>query len=244
MLQEKKSKNFKKFWPAQVQVLGLDILKLHAVYWPAMLMALGLPCPKQLAIHGYFTINGQKMSKSLGNTIDPNDLVKIYGAEATKYLILSQFSFGQESDIKVDDISVKYNADLVNGLGNLVNRVTNMVEKYLAGRIDIKNFPKNLAGQEEIANLRFKEALAQIWQLIQKDNALIDENKPWQLGASDDELDKAKLKKLLQELVVDLYNIADSLKAFMPEKAQAIIDILVAENINKPTEPLFPRLNN
>ncbi len=237
-------KNFKKFWPAQMQVLGLDILKFHAVYWPAMLMALGLPCPKQLAIHGYFTINGQKMSKSLGNTIDPNDLVKVYGSEATKYLILSQFSFGQESDIKVDDFFVKYNADLVNGLGNLVNRVTNMVEKYLAGRIDIKKFPKNLVGQEEIANLRFKEALAQIWQLIQKDNALIDENKPWQLGASDDELDKAKLKKLLQELVVDLYNIAGSLQAFMPIKAQAIIDIVEAKKITKPSEPLFPRLNN
>ncbi len=239
-----KGKDFEKFWPADVQVLGLDILKFHAVYWPAMLMALDLPSPKKLAIHGYFTIDGKKMSKSLGNAIDPDDLVKIYGAEATKYLILSQFSFGQESDIKVEDFSVKYNADLVNGLGNLVNRVTNMVEKYLAGDIDIKNWPSDLVGQEEIGNLRFKEALGLIWQLIQKDNALIDENKPWQLGASESSGDKAKLKKLLQELIMDLYIIAKSFQAFMPMKSQAIVDIVEAKNVQKPTEPLFPRLNN
>ena len=148
-----KGKNFKKFWPADAQFLGLEILKFHAVYWPAILLALDLPLPK-LYIHGFFSIDGKKMSKTLGNVIDPNKLVAEYGSDVAKYLILSQFSFGAESDIKVEDFPVKYNADLVNGLGNLINRVTNMVEKYFDGKIKI-DFKNTKLGQEEIRQLHF-----------------------------------------------------------------------------------------
>src|SRR3989339_1492570 len=143
-----KSKNFQKFWPADAQFLALDILKFHAVYWPAILMALDLPLSK-LYIHGFFTLDGKKMSKTLGNVIDPNELADKYGAEVSKYLILSQFSFGQESDIKLEDFPIKYNADLVNGLGNLVSRVTNMIELYLDGQLSSKFKNMNL-GQEEL----------------------------------------------------------------------------------------------
>ena len=142
--------DYKKYWPADVQLMGLEILKFHALYWPAILMALNIPLPKALYIHGFFTINGQKMSKSLGNVISPNELVEQYGAEVTKYLILSQFSFGSESDIKIEEFPVKYNADLVNGLGNLINRVTNMVEQYLDGNIGIEEFTATSLADEEM----------------------------------------------------------------------------------------------
>lgn len=234
-----KGKDFKKFWPADAQFLALDILKFHAVFWPAILMALDLPLPK-LYIHGFFTLDGKKMSKTLGNVISPNELVEKYGSEVTKYLILSQFSFGSESDIKVEEFPKKYNADLVNGLGNLVNRVTNMVEKYLAGKIDPKIFRDISVGGEEIKHLRFREALLTIWQLIQKDNALIDESKPWELAK--DDANKDKLQNILEELAGDLYVIANSLLPFMPQKAQEILDILKAKKIKKPDTPLFKRL--
>lgn len=233
-------KDFKKFWPADAQFLALDILKFHALFWPAILLALDLPLPK-LYIHGFFTIDGKKMSKTLGNVISPNELVEKYGPEVSKYLILSQFSFGSESDIKVEEFPNKYNADLVNGLGNLVNRVTNMVEKYLDGKIDTKQFKVATVGGEEIKNLRFREALLTIWQIIQKENSLIDENKPWELAK--DEANKEKLEELLQELSNDLYTVATSLLPFMPQKAQEIIDILTADKMVKPSEPLFERLN-
>jgi methionyl-tRNA synthetase len=233
-------KDFKKFWPADAQFLALDILKFHALYWPAMLMALDLPLSR-LNIHGFFTIDGKKMSKTLGNVIDPNELVEKYGSEVTKYLILSQFSFGSESDIKVEHFTEKYNADLVNGLGNLVNRVTNMIEQYLDGKIDSSKFSEQTVGNEEIKNLRFREALLTIWQLIQKGNGLIDEKKPWQLAK--DEANKEELTGLLQELASDLHVVALSLKPFMPNKAEEVIKILTAKKVVKPEQPLFPRLS-
>ncbi|MFA6466807.1 MAG: methionine--tRNA ligase [Patescibacteria group bacterium] len=231
-------KDFKKFWPADAQFLALDILKFHAVYWPAILMALDLPLPK-LYIHGFFTIDGKKMSKTLGNVIDPNKLVEDYGSEISKYLILSQFSFGSEADIKIEDFPVKYNADLVNGLGNLINRVTNMVEKYLDGKIKV-DFKYTQLGQEEIRQLHFREALLTIWQVIAKDNSLIDQTKPWELAK--DEKNLGQIEKILQELILDLYNIALALKPFMPKKSKEILDIVTADKIKKPEKPLFPRL--
>ncbi|MCB9802427.1 methionine--tRNA ligase [Candidatus Nomurabacteria bacterium] len=238
---------FQKFWPADCQLMALDILKFHALYWPAILLALDLPLPKQLNIHGFFTINGQKMSKTLGNVIDPNELVKIYGAESTKYLILSQFSFGAESDIKVEDFPAKYNADLVNGLGNLVNRVTNMIEQYLGGEINLKaeletEFLQDL--EIDLQSLKFRDALLKIWDLIQEANIFVDQNKPWLLSKSEKKEDQEKLKIVLEKLFSKLYNIAQALKPFMPEKSQEILAILSADKIQKPSEPLFKRLEN
>jgi len=172
---------FKKFWPADIQLLAVDILKFHAIFWPAILMALDIPLPKALYIHGFFTVNGKKMSKTLGNVISPDELVDKYGAEASKYLILSQFSFGNESDIKVNEFDAKYNADLVNGLGNLVNRITNMIENYLDGDIGLDKIPE-LALVNNVNNnieeLKFRDALLDIWKEIQKSNILIDQKKP------------------------------------------------------------------
>ena len=235
---------FKKFWPANIQLMALDILKFHAVYWPAILLALDVKLPKQLAIHGFFTINGKKMSKSLGNVIHPNELVEKYGAEATKYLILSQFGFGSESDININGFTEKYNADLVNGLGNLLNRVTKMVEDYLDGDIGLKlEKPKKISEvYQNIESLDFKQALSKIWQVIKKSNTAIDNVKPWELSKSDVLDDKKELKIHLQETIKLLYNIAVALKPFMPNKSQEILDIITAKKIKKPSEPLFPRI--
>ena len=186
------------------------------------------------------------MSKTLGNVISPNELVEKYGAEATKYLILSQFSFGSESDIKVEEFTTKYNADLVNGLGNLVNRVTNMVEQYLSGDIKDKNF-KELEFvkkiNQKIEQLKFREALLEIWKIIQDSNALVDEAKPWELSKSEIATDKEKLSEVLQTLSLNLYNIAIALQPFMPQKSQEIIKIITDKKIKKPSTPLFARLN-
>ena len=230
---------FKKFWPADVQLMALDILKFHALYWPAILLALGLELPKKMAIHGFFTINGQKMSKTIGNVIHPDELVEKYGAEATKYLILSQFSFGSESDINVEGFQEKYNADLVNGLGNLVNRTTKMIEDYLDSKISIELTKKNIIS-EKIESLDFRGALIQIWDIIRETNTLIDEKKPWVL-AKENKIEE--IKKVLEECAMNIYNIGNLLKPFMPNKSQEILDIIIAKKIKKPSEPLFPRLN-
>lgn len=233
--------NFKKFWPADIQLMALDILKFHAIFWPAILLALDLPLPKKLAIHGFFTINGQKMGKSLGNMINPNELIEKYGADATKYLILSQFGFGSESDINATEFPAKYNADLVNGLGNLINRVTKMVEDYLDGKIDV-NFKENVIEDvnKKIEELNFRDALSKIWQVIQKVNGLIDIKKPWELSKQEEK--KEELKIELQAIVKSLYTIAVSLKPFMPQKSEEIISILTAQKIVKPEIPIFPRM--
>jgi methionyl-tRNA synthetase len=233
---------FKKFWPAEKQLLALDILKFHTLYWPAILLALDVELPKELDIHGFFTINGKKMSKTIGNVISPNELVDKYGPEVTKYLILSQFSFGSESDIRVDHFTEKYNADLVNGLGNLLNRVTNMIEKYLDGKVD-KLDKSDFIEQvnSKIESLKFREALLDIWKLIQDSNHLVDEAKPWDL-AKNNEHDK--IKEVLQILSNNLYNIAVALESFMPDTAEQIKQIITAKKITKPDKPLFPRLNN
>jgi len=235
-------KLFEKFWPADKQFLALDILKFHTLYWPAILMALEIELPRELDIHGFFTINGQKMSKTLGNVISPNELVDKYGAEVSKYLILSQFSFGSESDIRVDHFTEKYNADLVNGLGNLVNRVTNMIEKYLDGKVDKLN-KTNFVEQinSKIESLKLREALLDIWKLIQESNHLVDDAKPWDLAKNNED---DKIKEVLQTLSNNLYNIAVALEPFMPNTSQQIVDIITAKQITKPDKPLFPRLNN
>ena len=230
---------FKKFWPADIQLMALDILKFHALYWPAILLALGVELPKQLAIHGFFTINGQKMSKSIGNVIHPDEIVEKYGAESSKYLILSQFSFGSESDINVEGFKEKYNADLVNGLGNLINRTTKMVEDYLEGKVTI-DFQEQDIISERVENLDFKGALNEIWKLIRESNSLIDEKKPWALVKEE----KTKeIKEILEKCLENIYVISVSLKAFMPNKSQEILDIITADQIKKPDEPLFPRLS-
>jgi methionyl-tRNA synthetase len=241
----KDGKLLKKYWPADMHVVGKGITRFHAIYWPAMLMSAGIDLPKKLFVHGYINVKGEKMSKSLGNVIDPIELVEKYGTDPVRYFLLGHVNSFEDSDFDIAKFEEAYNADLVNGLGNLVNRITNMIEQYLDGEIDKSILKEKTIGDEEIKQLRFKEALNSIWLIIKNTNGIIERDKPWEKARTEEaKMPEAKevLKIELEALAAHLYTIALSLKPFMPNKSQEIIDILEAPKIKKPEEPLFPRL--
>ncbi|MFA6098216.1 MAG: methionine--tRNA ligase [Patescibacteria group bacterium] len=234
-------KDFKKWWPADVHLMARDILKFHCLYWPALLLAAGLAMPKKIFLHGFFTINGEKMSKSVGNVIDPNEIKEKFGAEAARYLLLSQFPFGQDGDIKEDLFAEKYNSDLANNLGNLVSRVLNMIEKYCDGKI-----PQTVANPilldepgELIGDLEFDKALKSIMASIDQANHLIDGQKPWVLAK--DAAKKPQLDAVLSQLAAFLYELSGVINPFMPGTAEKIVGSLAQAKIEK-GEPLFKRI--
>ncbi|MBU1166801.1 methionine--tRNA ligase [Patescibacteria group bacterium] len=216
----------KKFWPADVHLMAKEIIKFHAIFWPAMLLAAGLEVPKKIFAHGFFTINGDKMSKTLGNVIDPNDLIDDFGTDATRYLLLSQFPFGQDGDIKVDKFLEQYNSDLAGGISNLLHRTLSMTESYFNSQVPRrpsksiieeslfektwKNFRKSL---EEI---RIDDGLGVINQLVQKGNQLVDERKPWEQAKQDQEA----LADTIYTLLELNRHIAFMVYPFMPEIAE------------------------
>ena len=232
---------FTKWWPADVHLMAREIIKFHAIFWPALLLAAGLETPKIIYAHGFFSLDGKKMSKSLGNVIDPNELVKKFGIDATRYLLLTQFPFGQDGDIKESLFAEKYNADLANNLGNLVSRVLNMVEKYCAGQSDREvASPILLDGiSQAIESLQFEQALKQVREALTSANLLIDQTKPWDLAK--EPAKKKELDKLLAGLVSFLYDIATALLPFMPSTSEKIMGYLSSARIIK-GEPLFKRI--
>jgi methionyl-tRNA synthetase len=217
--------------------MSKDILRVHATIWPAMLLSLGLPLPKTIFVHGFFQINGQKMSKSLGNVIAPEDLIERYGVDAARYLIMSATVFGHDGDISWQKFDEKYNADLANGLGNLTARVSNLIEK---NGLELKLKPgkdKKLAKEyfESMESFKFDEALKLLWQRLKQADEVLSEKKPWQMK------DKKAIKKILEPIAQDILNVAELLKPFMPTVAEKIIKQFSARNIKK-DEALFPRI--
>ncbi|PIR94412.1 methionine--tRNA ligase [Candidatus Falkowbacteria bacterium CG10_big_fil_rev_8_21_14_0_10_39_11] len=227
---------FKTFWPANVQLLAKDILKFHAIIWPAMLLANGLELPQVCFAHGYFTIDGQKMSKTIGNVIDPNQLVDEFGTDAARYLILAQYPFGHDGDIKADDFVIKYNADLANGIGNLVSRVLGMTEKYFEGQVpkmkysadfDVKAFWAQL--DRGYSELKLYENLKAIINLVSWCDNYIDQTKPWELSKSDND----KLQQVLYNLIELIRHLALAIYPYLPETAEKInIKLNINETIN------------
>lgn len=230
---------FQKYWPANFHVLGKDIIKFHCIIWPAILLASDLPLPEGALVHGHLTVSGQKISKSIGNVIDPLDWTAKYGAEAVRYFLLREFPFGEDGDVSEEKLKARYEADLANGLGNLVSRLTNMMELYSDGTISEILTPENkLIEVDQLINtFKFNEALVKVWEAIAQANKTIDQTKPWSLQKTEPE----QVKKILAQLAAQMYVIALKLAPFMPETADKIRKALESEKIVK-IEPLFPRV--
>ena len=218
---------FNKYWPADVHMVAKDIMRFHAIIWPAMLMALDLPLPKHLAVHGWITFNGQKMSKSLGNVVDPFILGERYGADAIRYHIMREMALGADSSFSNEIMINRINSDLANGLGNLVSRTVAMVEKYFGGTLPTEResgeFDDDLI--ETATALRAKvdafmdetqlnNALAEIFKVVSRANKYIDETAPWVIAK--DETKRARLATVLYNLLDTIRIVATLLSAFMP----------------------------
>jgi len=228
---------FKRYWPADVHVIGKGIAKFHAIFWPAMLMSAGIQLPKAIFIHGYITVDGQKMSKTLGNVIDPIQLVERHGPEAVRYFLLSEIPSLGDGDFTISRFETRYNSDLASGLGNLVARVVKLSEKrkiQVAKLTDpeiglaIKETKRKTA--EALAEFKFNEALSSVWQLIAFCDRYIDKAKPWE--------EKEGSDRVVADLLLTIKEISDLLLPFLPGTSEKIQQQLIS---NK-KENLFPRL--
>lgn len=219
--------DFDKFWPADVHMVAKDIMRFHAIIWPAMLMALDLPLPKHLAVHGWITFNGQKMSKSLGNVVDPFILGERYGADAIRYHILREMALGADSSFSNEIMINRINSDIANGLGNLVSRTVAMADKYFGGTLpadrEAGDFDAELMAEakglvakvdEFMDKTQINNALAEIFKVVSRANKYIDETAPWVLGK--DESKKARLATVLYNLLETIRIVSTLLSNFMP----------------------------
>ena len=229
---------YKKWWPADVHVIGKGIIRFHAVYWPAFLLSAGLPLPKTLFVHGYLTVGGQKMSKTIGNVVDPFPLIEKYGADAVRYFLLREIPPTQDGDFTQEKLAERYNADLASGLGNLVARVLAMAQKTgvslpqaaknkeLEGLL-IKTKAEVFSALDEF---QFGKALEAVWGQIQWCDKYIDEKKPW--------VESESQKDVIGDLLYVLQEIASLLVPFLPETSGKIVQQLEQGK----GESLFPRL--
>lgn len=225
--------NYKKYWPADVHIIGKDILRFHTIYWPIMLMALGEPLPKQVFAHPWLLFGSDKMSKSRGNVIYAEDLVKLIGVDAVRYYLLSEMPYVSDGSITYETVFERYNSDLANTLGNLVNRTVAMSNKYFGGQVmaptaqepldeQLKNAA--LAAVENVDKLlskyRVSDALEAILSLARRSNKYIDETAPWVLAKDEDK--KERLGTVLYNLLESIRFIAILVSPFMPETAEKI----------------------
>ena len=227
--------NFEKYWPNTVHVVGKDILRFHAVYWPAFLMAAELPLPKQIFAHGWWTNEGEKISKSLGNAIDPVELVETFGADAVRYFLLREVPFGQDGDFSRQHLINRYNSDLANAYGNLVQRVLSFIHKNCGAAVplphDLEASDKNLIQacdkimpvlEADMEALAFHKYAEHIWQLIAHANQYIDEQKPWALKTTD----VPRMHTILYILANTIRVIALLTQPLLPAASAAILDQL------------------
>ncbi len=224
--------DFEKFWPGY-QVCGKDNLRQQSAMWQAMLMSAGVPNSKQVFVNGFITVDGQKMSKSIGNVISPLEMVEKFGVDATRYLLLAGANFGEDFDITWEKLTEKYNADLANGIGNLVSRIVKLAENILhAPKVEPSESEGSTFGKL-LEQLELGQALEYIWKIINEDNKFIGDNKPWELVKNN----QAEFEKVMQKLLIDLNLIAELIAPFMPDTSSKIKTALETKKV----EPLFLR---
>ena len=234
-------------WPADVHIVGKEIFRFHAVIWPAMLMAAGLPLPKQVFAHGWWTVEGKKMSKSAGNFVDPYEITQEFGVDAFRYFLLREMPFGNDGDFSKAALCKRYNAELANDLGNLVARVAEMTDKFLGGRLPTRPplegefYTTSVAKRTgeigaKMEALDFSGALDVIWEVIRSLNLRVTEKEPWKLAKAD----MKQCELVLFDLVWSLRLVAGWLEPFMPRKSaemqmqlgvRAFPDALTAEDV-------------
>jgi len=227
--------DYEKFWPG-MQVAGKDNLRQQSAMWQAMLMSAGLPNSTKILIHGFINSGGQKMSKSLGNVVDPFELVEKYGTDALRYYLLSEITPFEDGDFTVEKFELRYNADLANGLGNLVARVSNMLEKDTL-TLTLSQRERGLEEEvnSKIKEFKFNEALKILWDELRKDDEELSKKRPWKVEDVNDK------KEILEPIALSILTVAELLKPFLPETAEKIIKQFSETQIKK-SESLFPRL--
>ncbi len=251
-----------KFWPANVHLIGKDILRFHALIWPAILLSVGIELPRSIFVHGFINVDGQKMSKTVGNVIDPFKVVEKYGVDPVRYFLLREIPSGEDGDFSEKKLEQRYQADLANGLGNLVQRVLTLIENNLGGEInylkrfeksEVKEFIKNTEEKyrRSIEEFRLHEALANVFELIAFANAYTNEHKPWELAKENPD----HFLEVMTNLTLLVATIAFWIYPFLPETGEKILAAFgltlqdKMENLDhkkliiKKGEGLFPRLS-
>ena len=228
---------YQRFWKnnaSRTHLIGKGILRFHAIYWPAMLLSANLPNPTRIFCHEYLTIRGQKISKTLGNVINPEEVVEKFGREGARYILLTSLPSTKDGDVTWERMTEKYNADLANGLGNLLSRVIRLSEKMEVGNFVRENDKHHAIVADYLENFQIDRALEYIWTIVRDANKFIEENKPWELAKND----ATAFVHVMQKLVADLHAISEVLVPFLPETAKKI---KIAISIQK-AEPLFRRI--
>jgi len=252
------SDKFKKYWPADIHLIGKDILRFHAIYWPAMLLSAGVSLPKSIYVHGFITVEGEKMSKTVGNVIDPLALVEKYGVEPIRYFLLREIPSAEDGDFSYKKLEERYNGDLANNLGNLVSRTAKLIETKLNGELNFETKFVNSEAKEKVEktaeeykdainNFHLHEALVSVWSLLGYANTLLDTNKPWAKDSKPEDV----LETLTTTLGIIL-NVAWFIKPFIPETSEKIFETFGADDDYntwigrklkvKKGESLFPRI--
>ena len=236
---------WKEYWPADIQVVGKDILRFHAAIWPAMLLALDIPLPKKLLAHGFVNVGGSKMSKTIGNVIDPMEIINNYGVDAFRYYFSRHIPTLDDGDFTWEKFENAYNNELSNELGNLVQRVVAMINRYQAGVIgdSLRAEHDSHLFHDAMHDLTFNKAIDGLWLMVRSLNQYLEDVKPWEVAKSKDTDPDAEahLGEILSHSVGTLQQLATLIAPFLPQTSEAIIKIFENGVITPYQGVLFPK---